>query len=142
MQYLEPTDSAVVALMERAISGPVTMLNLLKLRETADYSASPELTPAEPISGRAAYERYIEHTLPFLHESGGTLEFLGEGGPYLIGPPDEGWDLVMLVRQQSVASFLAFASNQAYMLGVGHRSAAVRDSRILPLADIVHPPSG
>ena len=142
MQYLEPTDSAVVALMERAISGPVTMLNLLKLRETADYSASPELTPAEPISGRAAYERYIEHTLPFLHESGGTLEFLGEGGPYLIGPPDEGWDLVMLVRQQSVGSFLAFASNQAYMLGVGHRTAAVRDTRNLPQADIVHPPSG
>jgi hypothetical protein len=40
---------------------------------------------------------------------------------------------VMLVRQSSVQSFLAFASNQEYLAGIGHRVAALSDSRILPL---------
>jgi hypothetical protein len=39
----------------------------------------------------------------------------------------------MLVRQSSVQSFLAFASNQTYLAGMGHRTAALEDSRLLPL---------
>jgi hypothetical protein len=133
--YLDPTESTVAALLARDVSGPLAMLNLVRFRETADYSASPELAPAEPITGRTAFDRYVAHTLPFLRDSGGELLFLGTGGSYLVGPSDEGWDLAMLVRQDSVQAFLAFASNQAYMAGIGHRTAAVRDSRILPLAD-------
>jgi hypothetical protein len=37
------------------------------------------------------------------------------------------------VRQSSVQSFLAFASNQGYLSGMGHRTAALEDSRLLPL---------
>ena len=133
--YLDPTESTVAALMARDLRGPVVMLNLIRLRKVADYSGSPELAPEAPISGRAAFDRYVEHTLPFLHESGGELLYLGSGGSYLVGPPDEGWDLAMLVRQDSVGSFLAFASNRTYLTGIGHRTAAVHDSRILPLED-------
>jgi hypothetical protein len=39
----------------------------------------------------------------------------------------------MLVRQSSFASFIAFASNQAYLAGIGHRVAALEDSRLLPI---------
>jgi hypothetical protein len=39
----------------------------------------------------------------------------------------------MLVRQQSVASFMAFASHEAYLAGIGHRVAALEDARLLPL---------
>ena len=42
----------------------------------------------------------------------------------------------MLVRQSSVAAFLAFASNGAYLAGLGHRRAAVEDSRLLPLTEL------
>ena len=134
--YLDPTNESVTSLFQRGIQGEVVMLNLLKLRAVADYSEFPELAPATPISGREAYELYIQHTIPHLAESGGELLYLGEGGTYLIGPEGEGWDLAMLVRQQSVESFLAFAQNPAYMSGNGHRAAAVEDSRILPLATI------
>ena len=54
-RYLDPTDAAVVRLLGRGISGPVTMLNLLRLRDVADYGDFPELTPTAPISGEAAY---------------------------------------------------------------------------------------
>jgi len=109
------------------------MLNLLRFRDVADYSANPELMPPDPISGAEAFQKYIDHTLPFLKESGGDVVFLGKGGRYLIGPQEEQWDFVMLIRQNSLSDFLAFSSNQDYFAGLGHRTAALEDSRLLPI---------
>lgn len=134
-RYLEPTWEAGRAFAARQIQGSVVMLNLLRFRATADYSATPELAPPQPISGAEAFQRYIEHTLPYLRESGGELLFLGSGGDFLIGPSAERWDMVMLVRQQSAASFFAFASHEAYLSGIGHRTAALEDARLLPLME-------
>ena len=131
--HLAPTQEAGRALFARHISGSVVMLNLLRFRATADYSAAPELAPTAPISGEAAYRIYMEHTLPHLENSGGKVIFYGKGGDFLIGPSGERWDAAMLVQQASVAAFLAFASNQGYLAGIGHRSAALEDSRLLPL---------
>ncbi len=133
--YLEPSQAAGRAFFERKIAGPVVMLNLLRFRAVADYSAFPALQPPAPISGAEAFRRYIDHTLPFLKASGGDLVFLGKADAFLIGPGDERWDMVALVRQSSADSFLAFASNQAYLAGLGHRTAAVEDSRLLPIIE-------
>ena len=137
--YLDATQEGGIALFARKISGEVVMLNLLRFREVADYSANPELAPVRTISGREAYQRYMDHTLPFLRESGGSILFAGEGGRYLIGPQDEPWDMALLIRQKSVSDFVAFASNQAYLAGIGHRTAALEDSRLLPLTELAIP---
>ncbi len=133
--YLEPTQESGRALMLRRIEGGVVMLNLLRFREVADYSASPELALETPISGEAAYQLYMEHTLPFLRKSGGEVIFYGEGGQFLIGPTSERWDAAMLVRQRSIDDFMAFASDRDYLAGLGHRVAALADSRLLPLVE-------
>ena len=88
-RFLEVSQEAGAAFFSQNIPGPVTMLNLLRFREVADYSAHPELMPDEPISGAAAYQKYIDYTMPFLKENGGDLVFLGKGGKYLIGPQEE-----------------------------------------------------
>ena len=134
-RFLEVSQEAGAALFARNISGEVVMLNLLRFRDVADYSANPELMPSDPISGAEAYQKYVDHTLPFLRDSGGDLIFLGKGGKYLIGPQEEQWDLVMLVRQNSLSDFIAFSSNQGYLAGMGHRAAALEDSRLLPLVE-------
>jgi uncharacterized protein (DUF1330 family) len=133
--YLEPTQESGREFFTRNISGKIVMLNLLRFRPVADYSATPHLAPDSPISGEAAYRLYIEHTLPHLRQSGGELLFLGKGGAFLIGPSDERWDAAMLVRQSSVGAFMAFASDPEYMAGIGHRTAALEDSRLLPLIE-------
>ncbi len=133
--YITPTQEAGRDLVARNIPGNVIMLNLLRFRDTADYSGFPELAPDQPISGKEAFDRYIEFTLPFLKESGGEILYMGQGGPFLIGPADEKWDLVMLIRQKSVESFLAFSGNKEYLKGVGHRTAALEDSRLLPTTE-------
>jgi hypothetical protein len=84
----------------QGITGPVVMLNLLRFRATADYSATPHLAPASPITGEEAYHVYVEHTLPHLEKSGGNLLFFGRGGAFLIGPSNERWDAAMLVAQK------------------------------------------
>lgn len=137
--YLAPTPQSGREFIQRGMQGEVIMLNLLRFRETADYSAAPELAPDSPIRGAEAFDRYIRHTLPFLRQSGGDLMFLGAGGAFLIGPEHERWDLVMLVRQSSAEAFLAFAENKDCMAGLGHRTAAVEDSRLLPLSQISLP---
>jgi hypothetical protein len=131
--YIEPTNESGRDFILRGIKGPIVMLNLLRFRSVADYSGSPELVPPSPISGSEAFDLYVAHTLPFLKETGGDLVFLGTGGTFLIGPRDERWDCAMLVRQSSVEAFIAFSSHQPYLKGIGHRTAAIEDSRLLPL---------
>ncbi len=127
MIHLDPDPDAARALFSRPDTGPVVMLNLLRFREQADYSATPDLAPPEPISGEAAYARYSAHTLPFLAASGGSVLFQGTAGNWFIGPADERWDHVLLVRQASLAAFRAFASDPAYLAGLGHRTAALKE---------------
>lgn len=131
--YLEPGEANINALISAPPVGEVVMLNLIQLRDVADYSSHPELAPDAPISGREAYQRYMDHTQPFLEASGGEVLFFGEAKHFFIGPIEERWDLVMLVKQASLQSFFAFAQNPECMAGAGHRTAAALDSRLLPV---------
>lgn len=133
--YLEVTQEAGRRFFSRGLTGPIVMMNLLRFRDVADYSATPALAPADPIPGAEAYERYMAHTLPYLREAGGEVVFLGRARDFLIGPEHERWDLVVLVRHQSPQAFLSFASNEAYLSGMGHRLAAIADSRLLPVVE-------
>ncbi len=140
--YLDPTQEAGRLFLKRNIEGEVVMLNLLRFREIADYSGQPDLAPETSISGAEAFDRYIEHTRPFLAACGGEVLLLAGGGSFLIGPSDEQWDLAMLVRQSSVSSFMSFASNKAYLAGLVHRTAGVKDARLLPLVPLATTRSG
>ena len=133
--YLEPTQESGRAFFTRGVAGKVVMLNLLRFRATADYSATPHLAPAVPITGEAAYRLYMQHTLPHLERSGGRILFYGRGGELLVGPSGERWDVAMLVEQSGTAAFMAFATDVEYLAGIGHRTAALEDSRLLPLQE-------
>lgn len=133
--YVGVTDGAGAALLAKKLTGSVVMLNMLRFREIADYSSAPDLAPEKPISGADAYRIYSLRTLPLLQAAGGEVLYAGTGESFLIGPTDELWDLVLLVRHKSVEKFMAFATDKAYLAGAGHRTAALTDSRLLPLQD-------
>jgi uncharacterized protein (DUF1330 family) len=134
-KYLNPTRESGRELILRNIKGPVVMLNLLRFRKIADYSETPGISPLLPISGKEAYQLYIKKALPHLLKTGGEILFLGKGGSFLIGPVNEQWDEVMLIKHESVRSFMSFASNATYINCLGHRTAALEDSRLLPLIE-------
>lgn len=134
MTHIAPTDRTAAALIARGLDSPAIMLNLLKFRPRADYSHTPGLAPAAPITGAEAYDLYAAAIAPLLAAAGGDILFEGTGGPWFIGPEGEGWDRVLLVRQSSIAAFLAFAQNPAAQAAGHHRTAALADSRLLPLS--------
>lgn len=134
-KYFTPTQEAGREFFMRNIKGSIVMLNLLRFREIADYSDSPQLMPKETISGEQAYSLYMKHTIPHLEKSGGEIVFMATGGNFLVGPTTERWDAVLLIRQKSVESFMAFAQDEEYLKGIGHRTAALEDSRLLPLIE-------
>jgi hypothetical protein len=111
------------------------MLNLLRFRERSGLLGISEVAPSQPISGRDAYDLYVHHTIPFLEKSGGSVSPFATGDHYFVVPAEERRDLAMLIRQTSLAHFFAFASNTAYLAGIGHRTAALEDSELLPLID-------
>ena len=113
--------------------GKVVMLNLLKFKATADYSGLDNIKPDRELSGKEAYQLYIDLTLPFLEEAGSQLLFMGSSKHFLIGPQEEQWDAVLLVEHESVHRFMAFAQNKDYLAIAGHRTAALADSRLLPM---------
>ncbi len=133
MSFLDPTQQSASQLIARDIGGPIVMLNLLRFRDIADYSATPDIAPPEPISGAEAYRLYADHTMPYLTASGGEVLLDGLGGHYFIGPSEERWDHVLLIRQRSIEDFFAFAGDPGYLAGLGHRTAALEDSRLLPI---------
>lgn len=131
--HLAATRDAGRAFFSAPPAGPLVMLKLLRFRTVADYAAHPQLAPPAPISGEEACRRYVAHTAPFLEKSGGEVLFVGHARAFLIGPESERWDAAMLVRQRDAQAVLANASDPARMAGIGHRVAALEDSRRLPL---------
>ena len=113
-------------------TAPVVMLNLLRHREVADYSATPELDPGTPCSGREAYGRYSEAVLPLLAGLGGGIEMFGPCHGTLIGPEHEERHDIVLARYTSVAAFVGMVTSPEYGAIAGHRLAALADSRLVP----------
>jgi len=134
--YLNPTDESAKQLFSKSMRGEVIMLNLLRFKEIADYSQFSDIAPKTPITGKEAYQIYINQTFPFLEKSGGEIMLLGKSEHFFIGPMEEKWDLVMIIKQKSLDSFLSFASDPQYQVVLGHREAAIVDSRLLPIEAI------
>jgi len=111
---------------------PVIMVNLLKFKEVAAYKDG-----TAGCSGKKAYGLYAQALLTLLKEIGAEVVYLGKVNGTLIGPADEGWDEVLLVKYPSIAAFTAMIDSPAYKAVVKHRTAALADSRLIatsPLA--------
>ncbi|UII35003.1 DUF1330 domain-containing protein [Fulvivirga ulvae] len=113
--------------------GKVVMLNLLKYKSKADYSNLENLRPANEVSGEEAYGLYLKYTMPELTKAGSKILFYGSSRNFLIGPENECWDAVLLVEHESVERFIALSQSKDYMKTAGHRTAALEDSRLLPI---------
>lgn len=116
--------------------GKVVMLNLLKFKQKADYTNLEQIKPKLDISGEKAYELYMESTLPELKKAGSRIIYYGKSKDFLIGPESEKWDAVLILEHQSVIKFMEFAQNKDYLKTVGHRTAALDDSRLLPTTEM------
>jgi uncharacterized protein (DUF1330 family) len=106
-----------------ADTGPVVMVNLLRLRACAADGNG---------SGWDAYLRYSEAALPLVKACGGTVLWAGDAEGVAYGDPRaHRWDYVVLVRYPSRAAFLGMATSPEYAQANLRRQNAVEDHVIL-----------
>lgn len=125
--FVDPTKEAFARFREDDRPGPIHMLNLVRLRARAAYPDGREATGAE------AYAAYGRESAPVFERLGGRIHWQGRFEHTLIGPPDERWDLCFIAEYPSVAAFVAMLRDPGYRVAVGHRQAAVEDSRLVRL---------
>lgn len=66
VRHQAPPQQAGRDFVVRGLAGELDILNVRRLREVADYAATPELAPVSPISAAETFDRYVQHTLPDL----------------------------------------------------------------------------
>ncbi len=106
-------------------AGPIHMLNLVRLREEAEYADGHEATGAE------AYQRYSDISAPVLQKFGGSIVWRGAFELTMIGPPDETWDICFIAEYPGVGAFAEMMKDATYREAMLHRQAGVLDSRLV-----------
>lgn len=132
--YIQPNQEAIANFnKENNLDSPIVMLNLLRFKKQADYSKLSAIKPDESLTGEQAYHVYMKYTQPILQKLGAEVVYLGKSSAYLIGPTEETWDMVLLVKYATIQKFYDLIQDPTYLKTAGHRSAAVEDSRLLPM---------
>ena len=110
--------------------GPIHMLNLVKLRDSAAYEDGRDATGAE------AYAAYGRESAPVFRRLGGRIVWRGQMELMLIGPSDVSWDLCFVAEYPSVQAFIEMIGDPDYRKAMAHRQAAVEDSRLIRMAPL------
>lgn len=126
--YVDPTRETFAAFRADDRPGPIHMLNLVRLRDRADYPDGREATGVE------AYAAYGRESLPVFQRLGGRIVWRGRFELMLIGPTEEAWDECFIAEYPSVAAFVEMIRHPVYREAVKHRQAAVLTSRLVRLA--------
>ncbi|MCB2098911.1 MAG: DUF1330 domain-containing protein [Parvularculaceae bacterium] len=122
-KYVDPTRDQFRAMAEAPESGPIWMLNMIRLRKNAKYEDKREASGAE------AYAAYARESEPFFKGVGGRIVWSATPELMLIGPDDERWDMVFAAEYPSSEAFVNMVKNPGYQAIVFHRQAAFKTSR-------------
>lgn len=129
MSSIHPTDEQLAAFAAQPDDGgAIFMLNLLRYRDEAAYRTHPAQTPC---SGREAFKRYSKLSIGCIERVGGRVVFIGAARGTVIGPAEDNWDDIFLVQYPSRRAFLDMIASDEYKAIAFHRTAALRDSRLI-----------
>lgn len=116
--YLNPTQEQLRSLMQKEYNGPVYMLNLLKYKDEVDGR-----------TGKEVYREYMSASRPFIEKANAEVIFYGNPMASLIGPTENEWDKVMIVKYNSTEEFAKMIKSDDYPHHI--RTSALADSRLI-----------
>lgn len=126
--YIDPSRDRFGEFRRLPDDGPVHMLNLVRLRESAVYADGRVATGAQ------AYAAYGLESGPIFRRVGGRIAWSGDFRLMLIGPAEERWDRCFIAEYPSAAAFVEMIKDPDYQKAVIHRQAAVLDSRLVRMS--------
>jgi uncharacterized protein (DUF1330 family) len=124
--YVSGTDDQWELLKAADPNVPIAMLNLIRFRDTALDGHE-----CDAMTGQQAYAEYGRRLRTLADEFPGTAFWVGDAEATVIGPAEESWDLVLLVRYESVTIFRDMLGSAQYQAAAVARTAAVADSRLV-----------
>ena len=119
-----PTGDQLKGFAEDPHGKPICMVNLLKLKQKADYPADHELHGKE-MSGAEAYAIYSEGVTKIIKNLGGEMLFSGGVERLMVGEVEDLWDLVAVVKYPSRAAMGEMIMSPEYQAVSVHRTAGL-----------------
>lgn len=129
--HVHPTAEQIEALSAVDPDKPIVMLNLLRFAEQANPGFG-----CDGMTGHEAYREYGRRLSEMEDRFPGDPMWIGGADATVIGPADEVWDEVILVRYESVRAFLDMASDPEYQAAAVARTAALADSRLVLMHEV------
>jgi uncharacterized protein (DUF1330 family) len=130
LTYVEVVPEQAEQILAQDDGKPIHMINLIRFHKDAQYPEFHEYA-GKGHSGADAYRLYFISLLPILEQYGGEVVWFGEPDFLLIGPEQDMWDLVLIVRYPSTDALITMSTSAEYQPCGVLRKAAVEDTRLM-----------
>ena len=117
-----PSEEQMKGFVEGDIDSPISMLNLLKFKDKAEY----EDGRATDLTGREAYQIYALGVAKLVENTGGKVLFGAEVIRLMLGEVEELWDTVAIAQYPSRRKMLEMMMSPEYAEISVHRTAGLK----------------
>ena len=118
---VHPTKEQMKGFLEGDDNSPITMINLLKFKDKAEYEDGRETN----LSGKEAYAIYGKEVVKHLKNVGAEWIYSGDVKRLMLGEIEELWDMVALARYPSKKAMFDMITNSEYLESNKHRTAGL-----------------
>ena len=118
---VHPTKEQMEGFLEGDDNSPITMVNLLKFKDKAEYEDGRETN----LSGKEAYAIYGKEVMKHLKNVGAEWIYSGDVKRLMLGEIEELWDMVALARYPSKKAMFDMITNPEYLESNKHRTAGL-----------------
>ena len=116
-----PNPTQMNEFLEGDIDSPISMVNLLKFKEKAEYEDGRDTQ----MSGKEAYQIYAIEVQEHLKKVGAEIVFGGVVSRLMLGEVEDLWDSVAIARYPSRKAMLEMMMSSEYQESEKHRSAGL-----------------
>ena len=117
-----PSEEQMKGFVEGDIDSPISMLNLLKFKDKAEY----EDGRTTDLTGREAYQIYALAVAKLVENTGGKVLFGAEVSRLMLGEVEELWDTVAIANYPSRKKMLEMMMSPEYTEISVHRTAGLK----------------
>ena len=124
MEYknsVNPTKEQMEGFLEGDSEVPISMINLLKFKEKAEYEDGRDTN----LTGEQAYAIYGQEVVEHLKKVGGELIFGGSINRLMLGEVEELWDKAFIAKYPSKKAMLKMITDPDYLESNKHRVAGL-----------------
>ncbi len=116
-----PTKEQMDGFLEGDDNSPISMVNLLKFKDKAEYEDGRETN----LTGAEAYAIYAKEVVKHLKSVGAEWIYSGDVTRLMLGNIEELWDMVAIARYPSKKAMLDMIMSPEYIESSIHRTAGL-----------------